>query len=155
MELGFLEVHLQTKHGKATGGIRNWGTTPPDGEQHTYNIAFPTSGVPRNCPIKGCRGRAETQTAMQVQFLHWHVQDTVIIPEEGNLPNPRCPWCNMLVPWRDLNRWHLSTAQCAKGAERKLRRMAEEEMWESAERDFQDYRRPLDTITSLKIWGRS
>ena len=38
--------------------------------------------------------------------------------------------CVMLVPWRALNRRHLVTAQCARGEERKIRWLAEEELWE-------------------------
>ena len=56
----------------------------------------------------------------------------------------------MLVPWWELNRRHLTTTQCDKGEERKQRQMAEEELWESAERAFQAYVRPLKTVTSLK-----
>ena len=79
--LGLLVVHLQTRHGKAEGGRRNWGTTVPGGEPQTYKMDFPTAGVPRNCPIKMCRVQASTRTAMQVHFLHQHVWDTVIIME--------------------------------------------------------------------------
>ena len=67
---------------------------------------------------------------MQVHFIFWHVLDTVIILEEGNLPHPWFPLCNMLVPRRDMNERHLATAQCARGAERKIRRLAEEEQKE-------------------------
>ena len=56
---------------------------------------------------------------MQVHFIFWHVLDTVIILEEGNLPHPWFPRCDMLVPWRDMNERHLVTAQCSKGEERK------------------------------------
>ena len=70
--------------------------------------------------------------------------------EEGNLPHPRCPQFDMLVPWRALNRRHLVTVQCAKGAEKKCRRLSEEELQESSERAFQAYREPLETITLFK-----
>ena len=60
--------------------------------------------------------------------------------EEGNFPHPRCPRCDILVPWSALNRRHLATAQCAKGADRKLRRLEEEALQESSERAFQAYR---------------
>ena len=76
---------------------------------------------------------------MQVHFLHGNVQDTVVILEEVNLPHPRFPQCDMLVPWRTLNRRHLITAQCTRGAERKRRQLAEEELRESMERAFQAY----------------
>ena len=60
----------------------------------------------------------------------------------------------MLVPWRALNGRYLVTAQCAKGAERKLQRMEEEKMREIAERDFQAYERPLETVISFKYLGQ-
>ena len=124
MALGSLAVHLQTQHGKEMRGIRYWGTMPPGGEPHTYNMDFPTAGGTRNFPVKGCWGRVATRTAMRVQFFHWHVRDTVIILEEGNLPHPRCPLCGMMVPWKALNGIHRCTAQCTWGAERRIRRLA-------------------------------
>ena len=45
---------------------------------------------------------------------------------------------------------HLATDQCAKVAERKRRRLAEEELQEISERAFQAYKEPLETVTSLK-----
>ena len=77
-------------------------------------MAFLTSGGPRNCLVKGCRGRAATWMEMQVPFLHDHVRYTVIILEEVNLIHPQCPWCNMMVPCKELNKWHITTAQCSK-----------------------------------------
>ena len=37
--------------------------------------------------MEGCPGRAATRTEMWVQFLHQNVLETVVILEEGNLPN--------------------------------------------------------------------
>ena len=71
----------------------------------------------------------------------------MIILEEENLPHPRCPRCDILVPWQSLKGRHISTAKCTKGAERKRRRMAKEDMQESAGRAFQAYDRPLETVT--------
>ena len=76
------------------------------------------------------------RTEMRLQLLHQHVKDTVIMLEEGNPPHPRCPWCDMLVTWKALERRNVTTAQCAKGEKRKRRRLVEEEMRKSAERDF-------------------
>ena len=47
--------------------------------------------------------------------MHQHVHDTVVILEEGNLPNPWCPQCYMLLPCSALNGRHLATAQCTMG----------------------------------------
>ena len=91
---------------------------------------------------------------MQVHFLYWNVRYTVVILEEGNLPHPRCPRCDMLVPRRTLNGRHLSTAQCVRGVERKRRWLAEEELRESFDRAFQAYGAPLENVTEFKYLGR-
>ena len=91
---------------------------------------------------------------MRVHFLHRHVLETVVILEEGNLPHPWSPQCNMLLPRRALNRRHPSTAQCARGAERKRRRLAEAEPRESTERVFGAYGDPLENMTAFKYLGR-
>ena len=91
---------------------------------------------------------------MKVHFIHRHVWDTVGILEEGNLPHPRCPRCDILVSWRTLNRRHPATAQCARGAEQNRRRLAEAELIESTERAFEAYGEPLETVTAFKYLGR-
>ena len=50
------------------------------------------------------------------------MRDIVIILEEGNLPHPRCPGCDMFVPWRALNGRHNNTEMCRSGVDRKQRR---------------------------------
>ena len=59
-----------------------------------------------------------------------------------------------MVPWRALNGSHLATVQCARGAERKRRRLEEEELQENLERAFQAYGAPLENVTELKYLGR-
>ena len=56
----------------------------------------------------------------------------------------------MLVPWQALNVRHLATAQCARGAEQKRRRIAEAELRESLERAFEAYGEPLQNVTAFK-----
>ena len=88
-------------------------------------------GGARSCPLEGCPGRAGMRTEMRMHFFNRHVRDILIILEEVNLPYPRCPQCDMLVPWRVLNGRHHATAQCKMGAEQKRRRMAEAELRDS------------------------
>ena len=52
---------------------------------------------------------------MRVHFVHRHVQDTVEMLEEGDLPLPRCPRCNLQFPRKALNGPHLGILQCKKG----------------------------------------
>ena len=52
---------------------------------------------------------------MQVHFFHPHIQDTMVILEEVNLPHPRCPCWDMMVTCSAMTGRHLVTAQCTKG----------------------------------------
>ena len=81
-----------------------------------------------------------------MHFMHRHVLDTVVMLEEGNFPNPRCARCDMQVPRKALNGRHLGTAQCAKGAERKRRRLAETETRENLDREFKAYGEPMEAV---------
>ena len=124
------------------------------GKRQTYPMAFPTKGGPRSCPVEDRPGWAGTRAAMQMHFFNRHVRDIVIILEEGNLHHPRCPQCDMLVTWRSLNGRHHANAQWKRGVERKRRRMVEAEFRESTERDFEDYGKPLETVSTFKYLGR-
>ena len=88
MAVELLVVLLQMHQGNVEGGRKNWKTTAPSEEPCTYRMAFPTAGGPWNCTIKGFLGRASPRMAMRDHLFHWHVQDTVIILEEGNPPPP-------------------------------------------------------------------
>ena len=81
-------------------------------------MAIPAKAIPRPCSVKGYSFRVETWMEMRVHLWHQHVRDTVVILEEGNLPHPRCPMCDIMVPCRSLNRIHRCTAQCKKGEEK-------------------------------------
>ena len=154
MVFGLMAGHMKTQHGRATEEIWSWAASPLGEEPRTYRKAFPTNGGPQSFPVEGCPGQAVTRMLMRVNFLHRHVQDTVVILEEINLPHPRCPLCDMLLPWRDINGCHLATAQCTREAERKIRRLAEEELQEISERAFQSYVAPLENVTVFKYMGK-
>ena len=97
--------HKMTQHGQVVEA-RHICKTSDTEELWTYRMAFPSKGGPQRCPVEVCPGRAATRTAMRVHFLQRHVLEIVIILEEGNLPHPRCPRCNMLVPRITLNGRH-------------------------------------------------
>ena len=91
---------------------------------------------------------------MQVQLLHRHALNTMVILEEGNFPHLRCAQCNILVPRRALNGGHPATAQCARGVERKRQRLAEAETRESLERAFEAYGEPINNVSEFRYLGR-
>ena len=86
---------------------------------------------------------------MRVNFVHRHVHDIVVLLEEGNLPLPRCPRCNLQVSRKALNGRHLETKQCRAGADRKLQRLAEAEGEAATERAFHAYRKKLRAVTDF------
>ena len=90
----------------------------------------------KDLPVEGWQGRVVTRTGIHVHLIQQHVQDTMKILDEGNLPHPWCPLCDMLLPWSVLNARHPNTVQCAKGAERKQRRLSAEEMRSITEWDL-------------------
>ena len=124
-------------------------TPQADGGTRTYKMSFPVKGGPRQCPVTGCPGDLATRSAMRVHFVHRHVNDTVVMLEEGNLPLPRCSWCDLQVSRKALNGRHLGTLQCKKGAERKRRRLAETETRENTEREFHAYGKPMEAVTEF------
>ena len=60
----------------------------------------------------------------------------------------------MLVPCRALNRRHHATALCRKGAERKRRRVEEDKLRDSTERDLDAYGKPIETVNKFKYLGQ-
>ena len=55
----------------------------------------------------------------------------------------------MLVPQRALNSRHPATTQCARGAERKMKRLVEAELREISERAFKAYGELLENVTEF------
>ena len=95
-----------------------------------------------------------TQAAMWVHFVHRHVHDTVVIQEEGKIPLPRFPRCDLQVSRKALNGRHLETSQCRTGTERKRRRLAEAELEITSEKAFHAYRTKMRAVTEFKYLGR-
>ena len=89
--------------------------------------------------MEGCPGVLATRAAMRGHFVHRHVHNTVFILEEGNLPLPQCPQCDLRVSRRALNGHHLGTSQSRTGTEWKRRRLAEAEMRVTSEKAFHAY----------------
>ena len=96
----------------------------------------------------------ETRAAMRVHFVHRHVHNTVVILEEGNLPLPRCPRCDLQVSRKALNRRHLETNQCRTRAERKIRRLAAAEGEAATERAFNAYGKRMQSVKEFRYLGR-
>ena len=119
-----------------------------------YKISFPAKDGRKRFPVAGCPRVSATRAAMRVKFVHRHVHDTVVILEEGNLPLPWCPWCDLQVSRKALNGRHLETSQCRTGTERKRRRLAEAEIRVTSEKAFHAYGINMRAVTEFKNLGR-
>ena len=93
------------------------------------------------------------RTNLQIHFIHHHVRDTVVITKEGNRPHRRCMDRDIFVPWAELNRRHLVMELCARGSERKRRRLEEEEAQVGEVMVFYVYYMPLETSSLFKCLG--
>ena len=60
----------------------------------------------------------------------------------------------MQVPRKALNGRHPGTVQCAKGAERKRRELAETETRENSEQAFKAYGEPIEAVSEFRYLGR-
>ena len=78
------------------------------------------------------------------------MQYTVVILEEWNFSHPYCPACDMLVTWAALNLRHPAMDLYVWKAERKIRRISEEEGRVGTVTSFWDYDRPFETVSSFK-----
>ena len=102
----------------------------------------------------GFLGGVSNRSNLRVHFAHRHVQDKILILEEGNRPHPRYPKCNMFVLHKALNGQHLATDICRRGEERKWRRLTEYEARSVAETAITAYGITLDPVSSLNYLGR-
>ena len=79
----------------------------------------------------------------------------MVILEEGNLPQPQCLLCDMLVGWKALNGTHRRAAECNRGADWNRHLLAAEEEREVTDRAFRAYGIPQDMGTSFRYLGRA
>ena len=115
---------------------------------------LPTKGGRRQCPVEGLPGVSATRAAMRVHFVHRHVHDTVVILEEGNIPLPRFPRCDLQVSRKALNGRHLDTNQFKKGADRKQWRTVAAEVETTSEKAFHAYGNKMQVVTDFGYLGR-
>ena len=74
----------------ANGGAPVPALHPPD-VPRTYHTSFPWAAHGITCPVGGCPGRDTSRGALQVHFVRLHMQDMLVVLEEGNHPLPCCP----------------------------------------------------------------
>ena len=92
LEEGLLATHRQTQY-----GIIWWPewastpSTPPTPPPRLYRVSFLWESRYMVFPVEGCRVRASTRPNLWNHSVHCHVQDAIVIREEGNRPYPLFP----------------------------------------------------------------
>jgi hypothetical protein len=96
---GYLKRHLREHHRIFSD------PTPPSlaPSPHVYQISIPHSGIKIPCPVPGCPASPPGCSLMHSHFCRCHIDDIIIILEEG--PLPRCPQCGMFL--KSITDYHL------------------------------------------------
>ena len=93
-------------------------------------------------------------TNLQIHFVHRHMQNTVVITEEGNRPQPRFLDCDIFVPWAELNCCYPTMTLFSRGLDKKKRRIVKKDDRVGTVKAFRAYDRPLETVSSFKYTRR-
>ena len=104
-----------------------WDNNPPPAEPRLYRVSFSKAAWFIGSPVESWTGRRNNLTYLHIHFVHRHVQDTILILEEYNLPQHHFLVWNMIVPWEPLKRLQYTTSLWVRGEERKTQRLVDEE----------------------------
>ena len=83
---------------------------PPPADPQAYRISNPREAFDIACPVEGYPGRAMVRIAIQNYFLHRHMQDMLVVLEEGGHPLLLCPKIDKFSPCIALNEGHQDMA---------------------------------------------
>ena len=83
---GLLVAHRKDQNGTSWGP--KWVATPTNPSPRMYRVSFLWAFESVGCPVEGCGGRKLTRTNLRIHFLNRHMQDMIVIMEEGNRPHP-------------------------------------------------------------------
>ena len=86
---GSLVAHHQAQHGTIRGA--QWDTTPNTPYLRLYRVYFHRVSWLVGFPVEGGRGRAMTRTNLLVHPMNRHVQDMIVIMENGEPSPPPMP----------------------------------------------------------------
>ena len=76
-----LVAHCQNQNGVGRG-YQGEPPSPPE-ESQLYQVSLPWTATIISFPVEGCHGWAMIRTNIRIHFVCRHVQDTIVIMEEG------------------------------------------------------------------------
>ena len=124
---------------------------PPAPTPRTYHLNFPSKVYKIPCPVLGCPASPTTRECMHHHFWTHHVQDTIIILQEGAFP--RCPRCGKYT--RSPHAKHFHTQSCQLQAHRLAHRLQYERHKQTLHQiHFHIDNIPIGHVTYFRYLGR-
>ena len=91
-----------------------------------------------------------TCTKLWINFFHRRTRDTIVILEEGSHPHRYYLYCDMCVPWAEINHHQPKIALYVQGDNRKIHHQTEELAQAGAAMELQVYGKSLESVTTFK-----
>ena len=154
LEAVSLDSHMEMQHGRTGHAVAT--TAPellPDPLSETQ-VDFPRMAPQIDCPVKGCPGRATNWPKIDMYFMHWHMEDTIFILNEGTISHPQCGQYNILILREPLEAGQFSTKICKRGAEQNNRRLADASTWKATRTEFRGHYYVLERVERFKYLFR-
>ena len=85
---------------------------------------LPRMAIAIKCLVEGYTWIDTSRINLRFYFMHWHMEDTIVVLNKGPGPHPRYEQCDMFIPQEAMAAGHLGTAMCKIGSEKKHRRLA-------------------------------
>jgi hypothetical protein len=109
---------------------------PPERGTRTYRMSIPKGHTGEVvCPVDGCFASMlqKKRTSLRKHFRLRHLEDTIIIKEEGPLPLPRCNLCGFFSKTASTPKHKKGSAECRNFAEKRHRKF--QQMWQEIARE--------------------
>ena len=67
--------------------------------------------------MEGCTGSSTIRTNLQLHYMHRHMEDIVVVINEGTVTHSRYEQCDMFIPQGKMEGGHLGPKICKIGDE--------------------------------------
>ena len=129
---------------------------PPERGARTYRMSIPNGHTGEVvCPVDGCDASMllKQRTSLRKHFRLRHLEDTIIIAEEGPLPLPRCNLCGFFSNFA-RGKAHQESAECRNFAEKRHRHFQQKRQQMAREVSFNVNGEKIDKVSEFKYLGR-
>ena len=129
---------------------------PPERGARTYRMSIPNGHTGEVvCPVDGCDASMllKQRTSLRKHFRLRHLEDTIIIAEEGPLPLPRCNLCGFFSNFA-RGKAHQESAECRNFAEKRHRHFQQKRQQMAREVSFNVNGEKIDKVSKFKYLGR-